>query len=309
MSRPAASLRPPVVFFGSDNFSLPSLAALHRAGWEIKAVVTKPDSPAGRGRRLTPPHAKVWAQEHGIAILQPEKLTEITDELNSFGVQLGAVASYGKLIPDKILDIFPLGLINVHPSLLPKYRGPAPIEAAILNGDAETGVSIMRVTHEMDAGPVYAQETVPLTGRETQPELYDQLAKIGAELLEEALPGIAAGHLEARPQNDKLAVTTSLIQKADGQIDWAQPAGQIERQIRAYLSWPGSRTELFGREILLTGAHAVPSDNPELEPGAAERVDGAIRVQTGSGTLCLDRLKPAGGREMNAKEFLSGIRQ
>lgn len=303
-----ASQFPPIVFFGSDNFSLPLLAALQAAGWEIQAVITKPDSRAGRGRQLTAPPTKVWAAERGISVLQPDKLSEAEPKLNHFGVQMGVVASYGKIIPDKVLDLFPLGLINVHPSLLPKYRGPSPIEAAILNGDTETGVSMMRLTPQMDAGPVFAQETMKLNGTETQPQLYDQLAAAGARLLTANLPAITTGELQPTPQDEQKVTVTRLIEKADGQIDWTKPAAQIERQIRAYLTWPGSRTSLFGREVLLTLAHTLPGHDPQLAPGTAEQAAGLIIVQTGNGTLCVDRLKPAGSREMTARQFLAGLR-
>jgi methionyl-tRNA formyltransferase len=291
----------PLIFFGSDDFSLAALEALYQAGWPIEAVVTKPDSTAGRGRKLTSPVTKVWAEEHSIPVLQPEKLSDAEPKLNNFRVQLGVVASYGKIIPDSVFDLFPLGLINVHPSLLPKYRGPSPIEAAILNGDSQSGVSIMLLNPEMDAGPIFAQINLPLSGKETQPELYDQLGKRGAELLIDVLPAIVSEELKPQPQDENLVSFTKLIQKSDGQIDWSQPAEQIEREIRAYLGWPGSRTQLFEKDVTITAAH-VESENEVCPPGKC------LHMSTGQGCLVIDKLKPAGGREMTAAEFLAGIR-
>jgi methionyl-tRNA formyltransferase len=296
-----ASPLSPLVFFGSDDFSLASLEALHLAEWPIKAVVTKPDSPSGRGRKLTAPVTKVWAEEHGIPVLQPEKLSDAEPKLNNFGVQFGVVASYGKIIPDQILNLFPLGLINVHPSLLPSYRGPAPIEAAILNGDSQTGVSIMLLTTKMDAGPIYAQETRALSGTETQSELYDELGKRGAGLLVKVLPKIVSGALKAQAQDESQANITKLIQKSDGLIDWSLPAVEIEQQIRAFLTWPGSRTTLFGKDVTITAAH-VESESEDCPPGKC------LHISTGKGCLVIDKLKPAGGREISAAEFLAGIR-
>jgi methionyl-tRNA formyltransferase len=292
---------PPIIFFGSDNFSLPSLQALHETGWQIKAVITKPDSPSGRGRQLTSPPTKTWAEQHDIPVLQPENLRDTEPKLSQYSVQLGVVASYGKIIPDSVLGLFSLGLVNVHPSHLPKYRGASPIEAAILNGDATTGVTLIKLTSEMDAGPRYVYASGGGSPRLlNQSELYDNLAKLGAEELVHHLPYISAGRLLPKPQRGN-PTYTHLISKSDGQIDWSRPAEQIERQIRAYLTWPGSRTNLFGKDVIITVAH-VEVEGEACPPGKC------LHISTGQGCLVIDKLKPAGGREMTAAEFLAGIR-
>ena len=279
----------PLIFFGSDEFSLPVLRALVEAGWPVAAVVTKADRPAGRGRAVISPPIKQFADQNHIPVLQPEKLRDVNDELTTFGVQSGVVASFGKIIPDSTLEIFTGGLINIHPSLLPKYRGPSPIEAAILNGDKATGVTLMKLESQMDAGPIYVQERVPLKGSETQVTLYQQLAGIGAQLLLKHLPDTISGKLEPTAQDDAQATYVQLIKKEDGQVDWTKSAKDIEQQIRAYSIWPGSRTELFGREVIITAAHVAQPDEPTAKLLTHESADG---------TLVIDRLKPAGKREM-----------
>ena len=287
----------PLVFFGSDNFSLPILKALVESGWPIKAVVTKTDKPSGRGQRLSSPPVKALADERDIPVLQPIKLGEAVTELSNYGVQYGVVASYGRIIPDSVLELFTGGLINVHPSLSPKYRGPAPIEAAILNGDSETGISIMRLATQMDAGPIYSQEVFKLTGRETRPQLYQVLAELSAKLLLEMLPSIVSGQLQPKPQDDTKATTVKLFKKEDGKINWTLPADQIDRQIRALLGWPGSQCNLLGTDVTITAAHIPLKDEPLAKQ---------LSHPTGSGLLIIDHLKPAGKREMTGSEFLAG---
>ncbi|HVE81003.1 MAG TPA: methionyl-tRNA formyltransferase [Candidatus Dormibacteraeota bacterium] len=219
---------------------------------------------------------------------------------------LAVLASHGKILPQAVLDQFPLGVINIHPSLLPIYRGPTPIEQAILDGAAETGVSIMKLTAGMDSGPLYAQESIKLTGHEEKAELAVKLQGIGAKLLLEVLPGIASGSTKPKEQDSSTAPSyTKLIQKSDGVIDWRKPAEQLEREIRAYLGWPGSKAELFKKDITITSAEAT---KVKILPGLVKINDGKLIVGCGKDSLLINRLKPAGKKEMTASEFTRGLR-
>lgn len=272
----------PIVFFGNEKLatgiSRPELVIqkrLEKAGWPIEAVVTGKEIPAHRAR-------------------------------------LAVLAAYGQILPPAVLDEFPLGVINVHPSLLPIYRGPTPIEQAILDNASKTGVTIMKITSEMDAGPIYKQKSIRLKGTESKAELAGSLQALGAELLVEVLPQVADGSLRPRrqPHVERDASYTRLIKKSDGIIDWHKPAAQIEREIRAFLGWPGSRITLFNKDVIITAAHAVPNNDRGFKPGDEEIVKdtGALMVHTPEGYLCVDRLIPAGKQEMTAAEFLRGIR-
>ncbi len=230
-------------------------------------------------------------------------------ELKPHKAQLAVLAAYGRIIPQPVLDEFPLGIINIHPSLLPLFRGPTPIEQAILDGANKTGVSIMHLTAGMDEGPIYKQKTLQLNGDELKADLTNRLQQLGAELLLEVLPDIANGMLKPRkqPHPDRATYSRKLT-KEDGIINWNKTAVDIDREIRAFSGWPGSRTTLFGKDVIITKAHAVPSDGI---PGKVEIIKdaGTITVFCQSGYICIEKLKPAGKREMTAKEFLTGIRQ
>ena len=299
------SMSKKIVFFGTEDFSLSALQALVEAGFDVAAVVTKPDSPQGRGHKLTPPKVKVYATEHDIAVWQPTKLAEIADSVRALGEPAGVLVSYGKIIPQFILDLFRPGIINVHPSLLPKYRGPSPIEAAILNGDTETGVSIMLLTSGMDEGPVYAQLTHSLDDTEYIDYLYAQLGFVGNKLLIDTLPSILDGSLMPSQQDGSRATYCQLITKADGSIDWNKPAEQIEREIRAYAGWQQSRTTLGATEIIITRAHITEGT---AEPGEIIIDAKSLTIGTGDSLLVIDTLKPLGKKEMPVQAFLAGYR-
>lgn len=314
-----------LVFFGTEDFSAAILSRLIDARYDIKAVVTKPDTPRGRGRSRSAqaPAVKTIAEKYSIPVLQPGKLKEAADDIAYFDCQHAVLAAYGKIVPKSVLDSFHGGIINVHPSLLPRYRGPSPIESAILNGDAKTGASIMKLVEAMDAGPVYAQVDYPLNGAETRPELYGALGQIGADMLIKHLPAITSGQLTAQPQNDEQATYCSLIKKSDGVIDWHKSATRIERDIRAYLGWPGSRTELFGREVTILEAeisettlapgeiHAT-TQNPVLQGQSLQDnkifYNKRLLIGTGEQSLHIKKLRPAGRSSMNANDFLRGLR-
>ena len=298
-----------ILFFGTEDFSAYTLTALIEAGFHIGAIITKPDTPRGRGKKLVAPQVKEVGLTHGIPVWQPTKLQDIAADIARFDSPVGVLVSFGKIIPQSVIDLFTPGIINLHPSLLPTYRGPSPIESAIVNGDHETGISIMQLSAAMDAGPIYLQETVPLSGTETTPDLYDSLGRRGAELLTATLPQILDGTLTAIPQRDDEATYCRLIQKQDGNIDWSQETAEaIERKIRAYVEWPQCRARIGSLDVIITAAHAVPSRVGA--PGDYE-IDADIprlQVEARIDALRIERIKPIGKKEMPIQAFLAGYR-
>jgi methionyl-tRNA formyltransferase len=283
------------------------LRALINAGFSVAAVITKPDSQKGRGHKRIAPTVKKIAIEHNIPVLQPKKLSEITETITRLQPVTGVLVSFGKIIPQSIIDLFTPGIINVHPSKLPLYRGPSPIESAILNGDTETGVSIMQLSAAMDAGPVYTCIDHPLTGQETQSELYEALAEVGANELVRILPQIISGVLQPLPQDENKATYCQLIQKQDGILNLQKSAEQLEREIRAYKGWPGSRTTLGSIDAIVTSAHV------EECSGSIAQLLGepqqTLSLQCGDGChLFIDALKPVGKKEMPVQAFLAGYK-
>lgn len=285
----------PLVFFGTEDFSLPSFKALADAGWPIKAVVTKPDSAKGRGRKVSSPKIVELAKKHGISVLQPNQLKDIEAELSNLGCELAVLVAYGKIIPASVIELFRLGIVNVHPSLLPKYRGPAPIEAAILNGDSKTGVSIMKLSPAMDAGPVYKQIEMPLSGQETKPALYTQLATAGAGLLAANLALIASGQLAPNPQNQDLATYTKLLTKNDGNISWQEEAASIEKKVRAFLGFPKTKAIINDIEVILLEVRVASDAN-----------DGNLVISCRNSFLEILALRTPNGRQMSGAEFRRG---
>lgn len=287
-----------LIFFGTEDFSLAALQALVEAGYNIAAVVTKPDTPRGRGHVLTPPSVKVYAQEHAIPVWQPTKLSEIADDITALQPVAGVLVSYGKIIPQSIIDLFTPGIINVHPSLLPLYRGPSPIEAAIANRDSQTGVSIMQLSAKMDAGPVYAQATHQLDGTETQTSAYQSLVKIGVQLLISTLPAILSGELQPTDQDDSQATYCQLLTKEQSWIDPAsQTAAQVEAMIRAHQVFPRTRYNHNGQNLIITAAHVATAAQNPLD----------ITFHDGS-VLGIDRLIAPSGKQMSASDYLRGHR-
>lgn len=296
----------PLVFFGTEYFSEQILRALVENGWKIELAITKPDRLKGRGRKSTPTKVKQLALEHDIPHIEPVNFDSATlatiDQLES---QTAVLASYGKILPSNVLASFKNGIINIHPSLLPKYRGPSPIESAILNGESQTGVTIIRLIDKMDAGPIYASQTLALKGDETQSQLTNKLADIGANLLLETLPNIINGKLSPKPQNEDLATYCKLIKKSDGLINWKLPAKVIERQIRAFHDWPKSRTKLFDTDVIITSATIVPVSG---KPGKVEINHSRILVYCSIDALSIEELKPVGKNVMSAKDYINGLK-
>jgi methionyl-tRNA formyltransferase len=293
-----------LIYFGTDAFSVPPLVRLLAENWNLVGVVTKPDSRTGRGRELTMPAVKRLALAAHVPVLQPDKVRDATPDILALKPDAGIVVAYGKIIPQDVIDLFPLGLINVHPSLLPKYRGAMPIEAAILNGDEETGVTLMRIEAGVDSGPTYEQAKLQLAGTETKPDLYEKLAELGTDLLAAKLTGILEGNIVPIPQDHAHATHTEMIKKDAGTLNWAKPAVQLEREVRAYQGWPGSRTQLAGTDVIVTAAHVAQTSGTAGQP--YKLTSGELAVYTGHGSLVIDRLKPAGKREMTGPEFLTG---
>ncbi len=285
-----------IVFFGTDDFSLTALTALIEAGYPVAAVVTKPDSKKGRGHKLTPPVVKVVATKNTIPVWQPEKLSEIASDIKALGSPIGVLSSYGKIVPSKIIELFQPGIINIHPSLLPCYRGPTPIETAIFSGDNKTGVSIMQLATGMDNGPVYAAREYALTGRETAPELYHTLADVGANLLLETLPHILEGSLTPNPQNESEATYTQLLTKNDA---WLEPsytsASEAERKVRAHLTFPKTKIKLGEHAVIITKAHISAHGTSPLDIACND-----------DNYLTIDEIIAPSGRRMSGEDFERG---
>lgn len=285
-----------IIFFGTENFSLVALTGLIEAGYDIAAVVTKPDSKQGRGHQLSAPVVKVLAEKHNIPVWQPEKLKDITDDIKALQPTAGVLVSYGKIIPQSTINLFTSGIINVHPSLLPKYRGPSPIESAILNGDHRTGVTIMQLSAAMDAGPIYTAKEYPLTGTESQLSLYHTLATIGTDLLLETLPRILADDLQPTPQDDSQASYCQLLTKADGQLNPQElTAAEAERRVRAYLRFPRVRLNVGEKDIIVTKAHVVQEKETDLDIECKDEK-----------YLSIDELIGPSGKTMMGEAFLKG---
>lgn len=287
-----------LVFFGTELFSVPTLLGLLDAGYDIAAIVTKPDTVRGRGKKSFVHPIKQMGIDHGIPILQPEKLGDIEVELRSLNTQCAVLVSYGKIIPRRILNVFePIGIINIHPSRLPELRGPSPIEATILSGTKVTAVSIMKLDEGMDTGPLYLQKDVTLTGTETKPELSKRLSEIGRDALLEALPGIITGQLQPSPQKKIDVSVTSLTSKTDGVLSpTTEEAAMLERKVRAYQEYPKPHLRLFDNDVIVTSAKVVtsPTANTLVIPCANKT------------RLEITSLIAPSGRAMSGEAFLRG---
>lgn len=303
-----------ILFFGTPEFALPALRGLIDAGYSIAGVVTQPDMPVGRKHELTPPPVKRFAHRRGILVFQPEKLdTNFKLQVSSLKADLFVVAAYGKMIPADLLAIPRLGAINIHPSLLPRWRGPSPIQTAILHGDKETGVTIMKMDAEMDHGPILANDKLHITNYKiTYPELHDQLAELGAKLLMSTLPRWIAGALTPIAQDDSQATYCALLTKNSGKINWEKPAEEIERTIGAYHPWPGTwtiwKTDAKEWRVRIEDADVVPAA-PPVSGGAGmvwQNEKYPLLVQSGYGSLVIKKLGMEGKSVTDAASFLRG---
>jgi methionyl-tRNA formyltransferase len=297
-----------VAFAGTPEIAVPSLDALVAAGVEVPLVLTQPDRPAGRGRERRATPVKAAAERHGLRVAQPETL-RAPDVLAALGPapDLLVVIAYGLLLPRSVLDWPRRGCVNLHASLLPRWRGAAPIQRALLAGDATTGISLMRMEAGLDTGAVYLAAPTPIGARETAGDLHDRLARLAAQALASALPGLLAGSLAATPQQDALATHAAKIAKSDAPLDWRRSAVELDRQVRAFVPWPVAEARLAdGRRLRIWQTSVLPDARGEAAPGtivAAGR-DG-IDVATGDGVLRLEKIQPPAARAMDASAYLA----
>ena len=299
-----------VVFLGTPRFSVPSLEALIDSGFEVPLVVTQPDRPVGRSGRPRPSPVADAARERGIPVETPERLRAndaFFERLAGARPDAIAVVAYGKLLPGAILDLPRFGCVNVHASLLPKYRGASPISAAILAGDRETGVVTMKIVPELDAGPVYLERRTGIAQRDDTASLSERLAREGAELLVETLRGLEAGTLSARPQHGEPSFTRPLTREL-GRVDWGQTAPEIERRLRAYTPWPGLHSSINGERVKLLEVAVAGGGDPGAAPGTIRDAGGEATVAAGDGTaLVLKKVQREGRKATTGSEFLRGL--
>lgn len=296
--------QPRVIFAGTPDFALASLKALVTAGVRPVTVLTQPDRPAGRGRRLKPSPVKAYALEQNLEVAQPATLKDpgVVDRLAALEPDVMIVAAYGLLLPQVVLDLPRLGCVNVHASLLPRWRGAAPIQAAILAGDAETGICLMQMDAGLDTGPVIARAALPIIDDATAGDLHDQLARLGGELLVEKLPAILAGEITPEPQDDAAATYAAKIRPADARIDWTLPARELHRRIRAYNPVPGARFGFAGETVKCWRAETADTDARPAGKVLAASAAG-IEVACGEGSLKLTELQRPGRKRVTAAEF------
>ena len=298
-----------IVFMGVPEFAVPALERLISGEHQVVAVYTQPDKPAGRGRAPSFSAVKRVALEHGIEVRQLGSFAEAgaIDSLAQLSPDVVVVAAFGQILPSTVLTIPPFGCINIHPSLLPRHRGPTPIPAAILAGDYWTGVSVILLDKGVDSGPILAQRRVLISPQDTTDSLVRKLAQIAAQLLEETLPRWLSRSLIPQPQPEEGATYTKLLSKGEGEVDWQLPASQIWRRMRAFYPWPGCYTAWGGRMLKIVKAAHLPGERGE--PGRVVPLGrGEVGVQCGEGILMLLRVQLEGRREMSAEDFLRGHR-
>jgi methionyl-tRNA formyltransferase len=302
-----------IVFLGTPAFAVPSLDALARAGHELLAVVAQPDRPAGRGHLVREPATKRWANERAVPALQPEKIRDgrLSGELSALRPDVLCVAAYGRILGEDLLALAPRGAVNVHGSLLPKYRGAAPIQWAIASGERETGVTIMQMDAGLDTGDVLLQRTMAIAPEDTAETLAPRLATLGGEALVAALALLARDALVPVRQDGGRATLAPILAKEDGRVQWTLPAPRIADRLRGFSPWPGAWTTFEGRTVKLLSASDAGAATAGEAPGEARRVAGrGIAVACGAGTaLLVTRLQPEGKAPQDALSFLNGLRR
>ena len=306
-----------IVFMGSPQFAVPTLEALAR-DHTILAVFTQPDKPAGRGQQLAAVPVKQWSMAQGVPVHQPRsfrKEPQAIDVLRDLRPEVIVVAAYGLILPPAVLDVPPRGCLNVHGSILPRHRGAAPIAAAILAGDAETGITIMKMDAGLDTGPLLSVAREPIRPDDTTASLSERLSLIGAQLMAGTLPKYLSGAIAPQPQPEEGATYSPRIDKADAQIDWRKPAAEIERMVRAYTPWPGAQTMWNGQLVKILKAEISPTGALRRDQGSGpgdqaglvvKSDDGSIGVVTGEGMLILKEIQLAGRKAMKAEDFVRG---
>jgi len=302
------SEKPRILFMGTPDFAVPSLQMLVEKAYPIVGVVTQPDRPKGRKQVLTPPPVKTTALSYGIPVFQPEKLRDpaALEEILALKPELVVTAAYGQLLPSALLEAPRWGCINVHASLLPKYRGGAPIHHALINGEKETGVTIMYMVERLDAGDILSQRAIPIEETDHVGSLHDKLSRLGAELLAETIPALLAGEIQPVPQDESLVTYAPNIRREDERIDWSQPACAIFNRVRGLHPWPVAFTTWQGKPLKIWWAEVVDVRH-DAEPGTVLNVgmDGII-VAAGKGAVVIQELQPYGKKRMTAAEFVRG---
>ena len=306
-----------IVFIGTPAFAVPALQRVVAAGYEVSAVFTQPNRPAGRGRTIAAPAVKAAADELGLAVYQPASLKDsgVVEQLRALAPELIVGVAYGQLVVPQVLAIPPRGVLNVHPSLLPRWRGASPVSAAIMAGDEETGVTIMLMDEGLDSGAILSQTVRTISRTDTAGSLTEVLAEEGADLLAETLPRWLAGEIDQQPQDESRATVCRRLRKADGLIDWTQTATEVWRQVRAYNPWPGAHSSLDGEALSFWRAWplAVESGEPPgtvvVAPGGlpAGAEGAAFAVQSGHGVLAVLEAQRAGRRSLGSADLLRGM--
>ncbi|MDY6905631.1 MAG: methionyl-tRNA formyltransferase [Thermodesulfobacteriota bacterium] len=298
-----------IIFMGTPEFAVPCLKALAASPHSVSLVVTRPDRPKGRGRKLTPPPVKLAAMEFGNTVVQPTSVKDpaFVDALKDVSPDVLVVVAFGSILPKAVLDIPRLGAVNIHPSLLPKYRGPSPIQWAIVCMEAETGVTSMFLDEGMDSGDMILAVKTPIYPEETAGELHDRLAVMGGDLLIETLEQVADGTAVATPQNDADATFAPVLKKSHGRIDWHRSADQIRAMINGMNPWPGAFTFLGDKRLKIWKASAVQTDSGALPGTVVAGFPGEIRVAAGENILAITEIQGESGKRLSAADFLRGV--
>ncbi len=305
----SSGTKPRVVFFGNERIatavttSLPVLTMLND-NYDVVLIVASDTGTQSRNIREL--EVETFAAEHNIPIVNPRRPQDIANDLRAMGAAIGVLVAYGKIIPQAVIDLFPCGIVNVHPSALPKHRGPTPIESVMLAGETETAVSVMQLAREMDAGPVYTSEAMAVDPAISKQDLAEALLARGASMLQEILPSILAGDIHPAPQNESIATYDEKISKAQAEIDLSESAVQLEREVRAHLGWPGSRTVIANKEVVITAAHIADNSLENVANKTIFVANKQLCLQTADGIFVVDSLKPAGKTNMPAASFLAG---
>jgi len=299
-----------VIFLGTPEFAVPTLDAVVAAGHQVSLAVTQPDRPKGRKQELTPSPVKSAALRHSIPVYQPERIRDSAAlaHLQQLQPEVMVVVGYGQIIPQSVIDLAPLGIINVHASLLPELRGAAPIQWSIARGCKRTGVTTMRIDAGLDTGDILLQWETPISPDETAPELSARLAAAGADLLVRTLADLCAGAIQPQPQDNSLATYAPLLKKEDGRIDWSNPAQQIHDLIRGFQPWPGAHTSFRGQSLHLWRSRLVPEKIGDLPPGALIEKQGVFAVGGDGSVLELLEVQLEGRKKMPAEVFANGHR-
>ncbi|NQU83437.1 MAG: methionyl-tRNA formyltransferase [Parcubacteria group bacterium] len=294
-----------LIFFGTPEFAVPSLSKISKS-FEIKAVFCEPDRPVGRKQELKEPPVKKTAKKLGLKIFQPESIKKQEEVIRKLNPDIAVIVAYGQLIPKRILSIPKFGFINLHPSLLPKYRGPSPIQSTILNGDKETGVSIIILDEKMDHGPILSQKKIKIEKDETAESLHEKSSKIGADLITKTANDLVSGKIKGKEQNHKKATFTKILKREDGKINFEKSAEENERMVRAYSPWPGTFTEINGKRLKIISAYIYKKEEHQKTGVFFEAKNKKLAVKCKKEALVLERVQLEGKKEMSGEEFLKG---